>query len=430
MNLKKHLLFIVLLCVSSTIFAQLIFDKDKIVSAYTVQDEKALRRKQRLIDQVNSLNYLKADSSEEELASALWTATQFLLRTPQSDSGVSKLMQQFGRLSAVHQRALMELVYGLYPQEYLNEVKSIVQKTDQPKLFAQAACYLFRADAGLQNWLLQLLAKRFPNFSSNELLSALQQYLQQNKAVTTLPSLDSLFAHQQVHKFKVVYSFQRSLRNVPGLAVVQLADGSFARDENGRIKSFVQLARSASNLPYFLTNGSTPQGLYAITGTGISKNVFIGPTPNLQMVMMHEVNPPTFTHYFPIVFNAPPEKLYRSYFPANWQQWSGLMEAYTAGKMGRSEIIAHGTTIDPEWFKGQPFYPISPTLGCLCGREIWDPKTGKILYSDQLELVNTFIETPGTKGYLMVINLDDKAGPVTIEEVAPLIEHFEKNRQQ
>jgi len=260
-------------------------------------------------------------------------------------------------------------------------------------------------------------------------LIALQQHLQKSNAAT-LPALDSLFAHQQLHKFKVVYSFQRSHRNAPGIAVVQQADGRFAKDEQGQLKSFVQLARSASNLPYFITNGSTPQGLYAITGTGISKNVFIGPTPNLQMVMMHEVNPPTFTHYFPIVFNAPPEKLYRSYFPANWQQWSGLMEAYQAGKIGRSEIIAHGTTIDPEWFKGQPYYPISPTLGCLCGREIWDPKTGKISNSDQLNLVNTFIETPGTKGYLIVINLDDKPGPVTPEEIAPIIERFEKTIQQ
>ncbi|MCA0381424.1 MAG: hypothetical protein LCH58_04635 [Bacteroidetes bacterium] len=408
---------------------QLYFDKEKIISPYTIQNEKAEKRKQRLIDQANSLNTLNIDSNDGELESALWAVGQFLVRTPQSDAGVARLMQQFGRLSSGNQRALMELVYGLYPNEFITEAKRIVQQTDHPKLFAQTASYLYRADASLQNWLLQLLPKRFPNYSSHDLLIALQQHLQKSNAAT-LPALDSLFAHQQLHKFKVVYSFQRSHRNAPGIAVVQQADGRFAKDEQGQLKSFVQLARSASNLPYFITNGSTPQGLYAITGTGISKNVFIGPTPNLQMVMMHEVNPPTFTHYFPIVFNAPPEKLYRSYFPANWQQWSGLMEAYQAGKIGRSEIIAHGTTIDPEWFKGQPYYPISPTLGCLCGREIWDPKTGKISNSDQLNLVNTFIETPGTKGYLIVINLDDKPGPVTPEEIAPIIERFEKTIQQ
>lgn len=423
-------LLVVLSCSWQNSAAQLYYEPSKIVSPYTIQDEKAQRRKQRLLDQANSLNTLNIDSSDGELESALWAVGQFLVRTPQSDSGVARLMRQFGRLSSSNQRALMELVYGLYPNEFVTEAKRIVQQTDHPKLFAQSASYLYRADAGLQNWLLQLLPKRFPNYSSNDLLLALQQHLQKPNAFTGVPPLDSLFAHQQLHKFKVVYSFQRSHRNAPGLAVVQQADGRFAKDELGQLKAFVQLARSASNLPYFITNGSTPQGLYAITGIGISKNVFIGPTPNLQMVMMHEVNPPTFTHYFPVVFNAPPEKLYRSYFPSNWQQWSGLMEAYQAGKIGRSEIIAHGTTIDPEWFKGQPYYPISPTLGCLCGREIWDPKTGKISNSDQLNLVNTFIETPGTKGYLIVINLDDKPGPVTAEEIAPFIQQFEKNLLQ
>jgi hypothetical protein len=286
--------------------------------------------------------------------------------------------------------------------------------------------YVFRQQPENAGWIQQQMRSKFPAFLQNDLLVALNKYLQ-NNSTQTIPSLDSLFAHQQIHKFKVVYSFQRKNRNYPGLAVVQQADGRFARDSSGKLKSFVQLARSASNFPYFLTNGSTPQGLYVITGTAVSQNVFIGPTPNLQMSMMHEVNTPKFTHYFPIVFNAPPEKIYRSYFPENWQNWSGLLEAYEAGKIGRSEIIAHGTTIDPEWFAGKSYYPISPTLGCLCGREIWDGKTGKIAYSDQLELVNTFIETSGTKGYLMVIDLDDKEAPVSKEEIEAFIVRFEKS---
>jgi hypothetical protein len=144
------------------------------------------------------------------------------------------------------------------------------------------------------------------------------------------------------------------------------------------------------------------------------------------MAMMGEVNTPQFTHYFPIVFNAPPERIYRSYFPESWQTWQGLMEAYNAGKIGRSEIIAHGTTIDPKYFENQPYYPISPTLGCLCAREQWNPQTGKIDQSDQLDLVNTFIETPGTKGYLIVIELDEKEAAVSKEEVLALTVKFEQ----
>ena len=421
----RTLLLSISFFVFGSLSAQLIYYKEKIVSPYTIKDEKSERRKQRLIDQANSLSTLDIDSNESEIESALWAISQFLVRTPQSDAGIEKLVANFQQLKPSMQRGLMEVVYGIYPNEYSKPVKSILVNASQPKLFAMAAAYLARLQPNDIPWIRQQMVSKFPGYASDELLAALSNLL--TPAVeTNLPEFDSLFAHQQVHRFKVIYSFQRSHRNVPGLAIVQNADGRFARDSSGQLRTFVQLARSASNLPYFITNGSTPQGLYTITGTAISKNVFIGPTPNLQMAMMHEVNTPQFTHYFPIVFNAPPEKIYRSYFPENWQKWPGLLEAYSAGKIGRTEIIAHGTTIDPEWFAGQPYYPISPTLGCLCGREIWDPKTGRIQQSDQLNLVNTFIETPGTKGYLIVINLNDSPLPVSAAEVNSLIESFEK----
>jgi hypothetical protein len=268
-------------------------------------------------------------------------------------------------------------------------------------------------------------AKRIPtNEKQQVMLRCLEDFISLKNPMP-LPDFDSLFAHQQRHGFKMVYSFQRANRDYPGLAVVQFADGRFARDSLGQLKVFVQLARSGSNLPYFLTNGSTPQGLFSITGIGISNNVFIGPTPNLLSAMMHEINPPVFTHYMPIVYNATPERIYKSYFPENWLQWPGLPEAYQAGFIGRSEIIAHGSTIDPEWFAGESYYPLSPTLGCLSGLELWNKKTGKIDRSDQLDLVNTFLETPGKKGYLLVINLDDKQSPVSREELENLINKFE-----
>lgn len=405
--------------------AQLMYMPEEIYSPYVLKDEKAVWRRQRLIQQANSLNRLHPDTAEGEILTALWAAGQFLVRTPESDSGVTRLMARFSTLSSAVQRNLMELVYGLYPTQFETAAARMLSTTTHPKVFAQAAAYLHRLNPKWVPRILQQMNGRFAGAA--DLMDALKFYLNQPAAQTPIPDLDSLFRHQQVHGFKVVYSFQRQNRDYPGLAVVQQPDGCFARDSSGKLKSFVQLARSASNLPWFLTNGSTPQGLYAIRGTDVSKNVFIGPTPNLQMVMMHEVNPPQFTHYMPLVFNAPPEKIYRSYFPESWQHWNGLMEAYQAGKIGRGEIIAHGTTIQPDWFEGKSFFPISPTLGCLCGREIWDEKTGKIVKSDQLDLVNTFLETPGTKGYLIVINLDNAEKAVSPEEVEQLIRSFECN---
>jgi hypothetical protein len=103
-----------------------------------------------------------------------------------------------------------------------------------------------------------------------------------------------------------------------------------------------------------------------------------------------------------------------------------MQEAFIAGKAGRTEIIAHGTTIDPEYFSGQPFYPISPTLGCLCAEELWNANTGKLALSEQLKLVNTFLRSPGNKGFLMVINLDNQQKPVTEKELEKIVALFEK----
>ena len=407
---------------------QLIYYKNQIVSPYTIANEAATKRKQQVWQQANNLNTLPIGSDDETsypIDVALWNVSQFKVRTPQSDSGVARLVKNYEALRESTQRALLEVVYGLYPGQFLPAMRAIAAYGGHPRNFAMAALHVYNAEPTEETR--QWIRSKMNGVSGNEgqqiMLQVLSQYIHGHKPAT-IPSLDSLFARQQIHKFKIVYSFQRANRDFPGLAIVQNTDGSFARDSLGQLRTFVQLARSASNLPYFLTNGSTPQGLYTIMGTAVSKNVFIGPTPNLHTAMMYEVNPPTFTHYFPIVFNAPPERIYRSYFPENWQKWSGIMEACDAGRIGRSEIIAHGSTIDPEWFKDEPYYPLSPTLGCLSGLELWNKQTGHIDRSDQLDLVNCFIETKGTKGYLMVINLDDKKMPVSKEELEVHVNHF------
>ncbi|MFN4286093.1 MAG: hypothetical protein ACK4E8_09050 [Lacibacter sp.] len=48
-----------------------------------------------------------------------------------------------------------------------------------------------------------------------------------------------------------------------------------------------------------------------------------------------------------------------------------MWESFEAGRIGRTEIIAHGTTIDPAFYKGQPYWPHTPSLGCLCSPEWW-----------------------------------------------------------
>jgi hypothetical protein len=432
MKMLRILLAIVFTGICCNSFSQLIYYKEKLASPYTIADSKATTRRANIINNAEALLTIPLNGDEatsEKIDAALWSISQFLVSTPKSDSGIQRLMKNYWSFEESTQRALEEVVYALYPKMYYTEMVDILQGSSHSKNVAMAAAYIFRAypTPASKKLIKQKAATLSCNESQAVMIYNLLKYIDNDLSDYKLPTVDSLFAHQQVHKFKVIYSFQSINRDIPGLAIVQNPDGSFARDGNGRVRIFEQLARSASNLPWFINNGSTPQGLYSITGTGFSKNVFIGPTPNLQMVMMNEVNPPTFTHYFPPVFNAPPERLYRSYFPASWQQWAGLMEAYDAGKIGRSEIIAHGSTIDPEWYAGKPFYPLTPTMGCLCGTEIWNKQNGKIIQSDQLDLVNAFIETPGTQGYLFVINVDGKEVSLDKNKVSEIADRFENS---
>jgi hypothetical protein len=124
--------------------------------------------------------------------------------------------------------------------------------------------------------------------------------------------------------------------------------------------------------------------------------------------------------------SSDPRKSYTQLLPGSWQSYLPMQEAFIAGKAGRTEIIAHGTTIDPEYFTDQPFYPISPTLGCLCSEELWNANNGKLALSEQLKLVNTYLRSPGEKGYLFVINLDNQQKAVSETELEKMVAQYEK----
>ena len=50
-------------------------------------------------------------------------------------------------------------------------------------------------------------------------------------------------------------------------------------------------------------------------------------------------------------------------------------------------------------------------------KELWSPKDGSCLVSDQLAFINAFRSAGPKEGYLVVIELDDKKQPVVLDEV-------------
>jgi hypothetical protein len=383
---------------------------------------------------------LDADS-EDGYLSGCWAVSQFLFDGPEVMEGFRRLFAGYDSLSFDTRRALLEAVYAVAPDKFVSSIDTLLDHETDARLFALCAVYLFRHDTSTDNAnrLKIRLVEKFPA-DTLATLSELAGYLSNHGSQVTsrTPDIRELLSYRRHDGQKTIYSFQRWDRDYPGMAIVQNPDGSFVRDGQGRLQVFQQLARSGPNLPYFLTNGNTPQGVFSIQGTDVSRTNFIGPTPNLQLLLPFEGSWNKFFHdslvdprtVSAIMVHTPESRdemqqdsleLYLRLLPPGWRRYTPVMEAWSAGHAGRTEIIAHGTTIDPEYFKGKPFYPLTPTMGCLCAKELWNPTSGHLLVSEQNNLVNAFLSSPGRTGYLIVINIDDQHKPVSRGEVEALV---------
>lgn len=370
-------------------------------------------------------------NTDYKFENACLSATQFLIKNQYSQRGFDKMFEQYFRLDASTRQALMTAVYGIYPATYREKIKSILPFERDPKIFAIGVLYDYRLDSsiGNKNRLLSQMRRQFADSYQNVILRELTKYLQQhlNQQKTGTPPILELFRYQQLWKQKTVYSFQRWDRNYSGLCIVQYEDGHFARDEQGKLKTFRQLARSGSGLPYFITNGNTPQGVYRIAGSRVSIDKLIGPTPTLQSVLPFQSDG-VFYRDLPHDSAGDPLDNFKMLLPPAWQSYPPMQESFYAGKAGRSYIVIHGSTLDASFFDGWAFYPNSPTDGCLSTLESWDTGDGSIIHSDQLDLVNTFHKTASYIGLLEVINLDNQKKNVTEAEINALVDKFEKSR--
>jgi hypothetical protein len=395
-----------------------------------VKYEKRAGFKKNLDEQtINRCFQLPVDgNTETEYQEACWAIAQFLIKSSLIESGFKKLFLSYNDLGFDTKRALLEAVYATYPTEFQSHIAKLTATEYAPKLFAMQTLYLLRANAeapAKEKYINQLI-QTFPGYQQNPILTELYKYITLHQSFTelALPDLNQLFLYQQTHQLVTIYSFQKWNRDYPGLAALQQSNGHFLRDSMGQILLIDQLARAGSNLPYFITNGNTPQGIYSITGTEVSKNLFIGPTPNLQLLMPFEAD----SAYWHMGYDSSKDALtnYLGLLPKEWANYEPIQESFFAGKVGRSEILAHGTTIDPAYFKDFPFYPISPTLGCLCAKEIWNIFSGRLQESHQLQLANGLMQQKKQKGLLMVINIDNQVSPVEASKIRQLMENFEE----
>lgn len=367
------------------------------------------------------------DSTEEKYMSAFWAMELIQYRNEMTDASIKNSLKAFYKRSANFQRALLEVIYTLYQNEFNNEVLQLISYLNNPKLFAMCIHYLkSNTDVEILIKLTEDFSLKFSPAFENPIITMLKYDLNSNfKSSAKLPPLSDLLKNDFGRNKIVIYSIQRLNRDYPGLLLIKKPDGRFLRDGTGEIFSIPQLARAITDLPGYITNGNTPEGILSIQGIDISKNVFIGPSPNLQLVLPYEVNPAKYFHR-EIIDTVWDKDFYSNLLPDSWKEYVPMYEAYYAGKAGRNEIIAHGTTIDQGFYNNKSYYPFTPSLGCLTTKELWSYETGKIIESDQIRLMNAFNDAGADNGYFVVVNIDDQHKSISIDEIENLILNAER----
>jgi hypothetical protein len=333
--------------------------------------------------------------------------------------------------SAGFQRAFMEMLYTNYTWQFKTDINKLFLNTKNAKVFAMCAAYLLRADKSLTNidkTRSVIYNKKVENFDNAEtasyiLYELLWPIMQVAEKESNKPKikLNLLINSNYLKGNTVVYSLQRKNRNFPGIVIVKDTNGNFIADDKGIVFSVPQLARSISNLPGYLTNGNTPQGIFRMHGFGTSKIDAIGTTENIQLTMPFETSVQHFLKDSTVIDSVWTKELYQQLLPKALQNYHPIFQSYYASAIGRTEIIAHGTTVDPEYYKGQIYYPLTPTEGCLCTKEIWSAADGKRTISNQQKLVDAVKKAGGADGYLIVIEIDDQQKPVSINEILPYL---------
>lgn len=363
------------------------------------------------------------DSTEEYWQDAFYAIELINYKTAWIDAKVRLALDSIEKRSIGFQRSLLELAYSIYKGKFTGTIYRLMQKTADPKIFAMAAEYYLASGTDPKAWdkVIQLFTKRNDKDKAvpvyyGLLTGLISGYSEKKDLSGFMHDLKNVVPGQVL-----LISIQRKNRNFPGMAIIRDASGKFITDETGKIFAVPQLARSLSNLPFYLTSGNTPQGIFRMNGFDISKSMAIGPTSNIQLMMPYETNPRFFLNDPAITDTAWSEELYKKLLPEKLKDYLPLYESFYASKAGRTEIIAHGTTVNTEYYKGQPWYPHTPTEGCLCTKEIWSMIDGKRIESDQQKLVNALKSAGGASGYCVVIEIDDLQKPVSLNDILPYL---------
>jgi hypothetical protein len=385
----------------------------KVVSERTTKENR-VKFKAETIQNTILANITKPliSETEKDWEAAFWASEVLQYKDEILKIKLKEAFDYYENASPSFQRSLIQNAFTLFPNQFDNEIIRIMNSTDNSKIFAMCVNYLKGRFSSEE--LYEIMNKKFADHENDPILFMLSEDL--NSSMVNNPPIVDLLTHNFGENNFVIYSFQRKNRDYKGIALVKNTDGKFVRNSDGSLFAIPQFARAVTNLPTYITNGNTPQGIFSFQGFAVSSNVFIGPTTNIQLVMPFEADPKKYFKDYNLnaIWNI---DLYKNLLPESWKEYTQIYEAYYAGKAGRTEIIAHGTTINPQFYKEEIYYPYTPSLGCLTANEIWSDKTGERLESDQQKLVDALKSINAERGFFILVEIDNQHKDVTIADI-------------
>ncbi len=422
--MKRYFFIITFFIFSVSLFAQQAVT-DTVYSKVTTKQARQQRYKY-LVDTTikqwlaEPLN----DDNEGDWNEALWSLELLQYKDNFTKQKLAIAWNNTAQRSDYFQKNLLETTYSLYKKEFKTQISNLMRQTHAVGIFIRCAEYVLRADSvNARIKIASLIKSKFPGDSSVGL-----QILKSRIAIKkhqSLPPLNDIFSADFLKGQTVIYSLQRSNRNYAGLVIIRKPNGTFVKDSSGNYFHTAQLARAITDYPFYITNGNTPQGILRFSGFDVSRILYIGPTQNLQLQLPYETTPDAFFADSTLIDSLWSKEMYASLLPASWKNYNGIYESFYAGEMGRTAVIMHGTTIDPEFYKTQTYYPQTPSLGCLCSYEEWD-SSGFRISSNQQQIVDILNSIGSSNGYVVVIDIDNKKKNVDIGEVQGLLDEVSK----
>ena len=418
--MKKNI-FIIVLISAVTISAQWQISAKRLKTDFVLSAQQAAFDSQ-IKSEISALaqrtNYVKV---KKRVEAALYKAALYFIKTPELEKIIVNILR--GNPEQNKSLAIRTIITAktLYPNKFEEEIESLFNNTRDAELAVYSLYYL-RENNFPDSLLLGKLKSKFPE-SKNLLVKLAMENLSEKFIPLTSGELSELFGKSFLKNKLVIFTFLRHDRSVPGITFIRKPNGEFLSDSDSTLSAIPQLGYSVTNLPYFLEDGNTPQGLFSFQGFYQSKKKTIGPTPALITRLPFEITPEKFS------FIKLHDKLwsldaYKKLLSQKTREDKRFAQTFFAGKLGRSKLVVHGSTDNPKYYNHESYYPLTPTTGCLSSVELWDDTTGKNVRSDQLKLVNMILRSGRRKGFLLVAEIDDKHSPITKNEISNLIRKF------